>query len=75
MRSVHVTTPPIPPASPHRIRSRIGTDLAGGFYPAPHRYEVYLSPGRPHSLRVAITLALLRLSDSIATPLVASAGG
>ncbi|WP_262697798.1 MULTISPECIES: glutathione S-transferase C-terminal domain-containing protein [Streptomyces] len=73
LRSRHATSL-VPPASPHRIRSRIGTDLAGGFYPAPHRYEVYLSPGCPCSLRVAITLALLRLGDSIATTLVASPG-
>ncbi|MBP8534609.1 glutathione S-transferase C-terminal domain-containing protein [Streptomyces sp. MK37H] len=73
LRSGHETSF-VPPASPHRIRSRIGTDLAGGFYPAPHRYEVYLSPGCPNSLRVTITLALLRLSDSIATTLIASPG-
>lgn len=71
LRSCHATSL-VPSASPHRIRSRIGTDLAGGFYPAPHRYEVYLSPGCVHSLRVAITLGLLRLSDSIATTLVDS---
>ncbi|WPB95596.1 glutathione S-transferase C-terminal domain-containing protein [Streptomyces malaysiensis] len=71
LRSCHATSL-APPASPHRIRSRIGTDLAGGFYPAPHRYEVYLSPGSAHSLRVAITLSLLRLGDSIATTLIGS---
>ncbi|WP_053048400.1 glutathione S-transferase C-terminal domain-containing protein [Streptomyces antioxidans] len=35
---------------------------------------MFLSPGCPRSLRVAITLALLRLDDSIATILVTSPG-
>ncbi|MEU6762791.1 glutathione S-transferase C-terminal domain-containing protein [Streptomyces sp. NPDC046853] len=64
------------PRSPHGtrpapIRSRIGADLAGGFYPAPHRYHLYLSAGCPHSLRVSITLDLLGLRDSVATTLLA----
>jgi putative glutathione S-transferase len=60
-------------ASPrgHRIRSRIGVGLAGGFYPAPHRYQLYLSEGCPRSLRISITLDLLGLHDSVATTLVA----
>lgn len=55
--------------------SRIGVDLAGGFYPAPLRYNVYLAPGCPRSLRVSITLDLLALTDSVTiTPVPQSAG-
>ncbi|MEU9288728.1 glutathione S-transferase C-terminal domain-containing protein [Streptomyces sp. NPDC048275] len=45
--------------------------LAGGFYPAPHRYQLYLSEGCPCSLRISITLDLLGLRDSVATTLLA----
>ncbi|MDX3232725.1 glutathione S-transferase C-terminal domain-containing protein [Streptomyces sp. ME19-01-6] len=54
------------------FRSRIGVDVAGGYYPAPHRYQVFLSPGCPRSLRVSITLDLLRLGDSVTTVLLPS---
>ncbi|MGW3912042.1 cell envelope biogenesis protein OmpA [Streptomyces sp. NPDC005070] len=60
-----------PSALPHRVDSRIGVGLAGGFYPAPHRYELYLSRSCPFSLRIAITLGLLGLRDSVATTLLA----
>ncbi|MFJ2828160.1 glutathione S-transferase C-terminal domain-containing protein [Streptomyces sp. NPDC087263] len=60
-----------PSARPHRFRSRIGVGLAGGFYPAPHRYELYLSAHCPLSLRVSITHGLLGLKDSVATTLLA----
>ncbi|MFI6335566.1 glutathione S-transferase family protein [Streptomyces sp. NPDC050535] len=63
-----------PSARPHRFRSRIGVGLAGGFYPAPHRYELYLSTRCPLSLRVSITLGLLGLRDSVATTLLALPG-
>ncbi|MGW6058286.1 glutathione S-transferase C-terminal domain-containing protein [Streptomyces sp. NPDC055189] len=56
---------------PAPIRSRIGADLAGGFYPAPHRYHLYLSAGCPRSLCVSITLDLLGLRDSLTTTLLA----
>ncbi|MFF2463606.1 glutathione S-transferase C-terminal domain-containing protein [Streptomyces mirabilis] len=56
---------------PHRLRSRIGVGLAGGFYPAPHRYELFLSASCPHSLRISITLGLLGPTDSVATTLLA----
>ncbi|MCQ8188586.1 glutathione S-transferase C-terminal domain-containing protein [Streptomyces rugosispiralis] len=59
-----------PPVPPHRFRSRIGVDLAGGFYPVPHRYRLYLSASCPLSLRVSITLDLLGLRDTVATTLV-----
>lgn len=49
------------------FRDRIGTGPSGGFYPAPHRYHLYLSPGCPLSLRVSITLGLLRLEESVGT--------
>ncbi|WP_432189003.1 glutathione S-transferase C-terminal domain-containing protein [Streptomyces sp. Tue6028] len=55
------------PARAPRIRSRIGVGAAGGFYPAPHRYELYLSQGCPRSLRLSVTLRLLGLQDSVAT--------
>jgi putative glutathione S-transferase len=65
---------PLPRTSrPDRFRSRIGVDLAGGFYPAPRRYELFLSAGCPHSQRVAITLDLLGLRDSIVTTLLPAA--
>lgn len=62
---------------PDDFRSRIGVDVAGGFYPAPHRYQVFLSRGCPRSLRVSLTLDLLRLGDSVTTvflPSPAAAG-
>ncbi|MGW1504947.1 glutathione S-transferase C-terminal domain-containing protein [Streptomyces mirabilis] len=55
---------------PHRIRSRIGVGLAGGFYPAPHRYQLYLAEGCPRSLRITVTLELLGLHDSVPTTLL-----
>ncbi|MCX4596294.1 glutathione S-transferase C-terminal domain-containing protein [Streptomyces sp. NBC_01549] len=55
---------------PHRINSRIGVGLAGGFYPAPHRYQLYLCEGCPRSLRISITLELLGLHDSVAITLL-----
>ncbi|MFE9877773.1 glutathione S-transferase C-terminal domain-containing protein [Streptomyces sp. NPDC005784] len=64
-----------PPALPHSVHSRIGVGLAGGFYPAPHRYELYLSESCPLSLRIAITLDLLGLRDSLATTLLAPPAG
>jgi putative glutathione S-transferase len=63
------------PACPSHFGSRIGVDLAGGFYPAPHRYQVYLSAGCPQSLRVSITLGLLALTDSVTTTLLPQPAG
>lgn len=51
--------------------SRIGVGAAGGFYPAPHRYQLYLCAGCPRSLRLSITLGLLGLRDSVATTVLA----
>lgn len=61
------------PSSP--IHSRIGVGLAGGFYPAPHRYELFLSASCPRSLRISITLGLLGLKDSVATTLLGHPAG
>ncbi|MDX3070801.1 glutathione S-transferase C-terminal domain-containing protein [Streptomyces sp. MI02-7b] len=59
---------------PERFRSRIGVDVAGGFYPAPRRYEVFLTAARcPQSRRVAVTLDLLGLRDSVVTTVVPAA--
>ncbi|MEU5339714.1 MULTISPECIES: glutathione S-transferase C-terminal domain-containing protein [unclassified Streptomyces] len=58
---------PVPAARPHRFRGRIGVGLAGGFYPAPHRYQLYLSEACPYSARVAVVLDLLGLTDSLTT--------
>lgn len=55
---------------PHPFQSRIGVGLAGGFYPTPHRYDLYLSASCPGSLRISITLDLLGLKDSVATTLL-----
>ncbi|WP_345648841.1 glutathione S-transferase family protein [Streptomyces siamensis] len=62
---------PSGPARAPRIRSRIGEGVAGGFYPAPHRYELYLSQDCPRSLRLSVTLRLLGLQDSVATTVLA----
>ncbi|MFD0020549.1 glutathione S-transferase C-terminal domain-containing protein [Streptomyces sp. NPDC058382] len=64
-RAAHPRPPAAVPSSP--IHSRIGVGLAGGFYPAPHRYELFLSASCPRSLRISITLGLLGLQDSVAT--------
>ncbi|MFF3615015.1 cell envelope biogenesis protein OmpA [Streptomyces sp. NPDC002580] len=61
-----------PSVLPHQ--SRIGVGLAGGFYPAPHRYELYLTVSCPQSLRIEITLGLLGLEDSVATTFLTHPG-
>lgn len=65
------SAPPLPRAA----HSRIGVGLAGGFYPAPHRYEVYLAASCPRSLRISITLGLLGLTNSVATTLLTHPAG
>jgi len=60
----------VPSPLPHHFHSRIGVGLAGGFYPAPHRYELFLSVSCPRSLRISISLGLLGLKDSVATTLL-----
>ncbi|WP_405718535.1 glutathione S-transferase C-terminal domain-containing protein [Streptomyces sp. NBC_01537] len=58
-----------------RFRDRIGAGPSLGFYPAPHRYHLYLSPGCPLSLRVSITLGLLGLEDSVGTTVLSDPAG
>lgn len=69
--SGHRPNAAVPSPVPHRFHSRIGVGLAGGFYPAPHRYELFLSVSCPRSLRISISLGLLGLKDSVATTLLA----
>ncbi|WP_405577696.1 glutathione S-transferase C-terminal domain-containing protein [Streptomyces sp. NBC_01190] len=49
------------------MRGRISTEAGGGFYPAPQRYRLYLSPGSPRSMRVSATLGLLGLTGVVVT--------
>ncbi|WP_316755796.1 glutathione S-transferase C-terminal domain-containing protein [Streptomyces herbicida] len=69
--SGHRPSAAVPSPLPHLFHSRIGVGLAGGFYPAPHRYELFLSGSCPRSLRISISLDLLGLKDSVATTLLA----
>ncbi|MFI1438910.1 cell envelope biogenesis protein OmpA [Streptomyces fructofermentans] len=71
----HSTSAARPATRPHPFRDRIGVGLAGGFYPAPHRYRLFLREGCPRSLRVRITLDLLGLRTSLTTTVLARSGG
>ncbi|MEO3754515.1 glutathione S-transferase C-terminal domain-containing protein [Streptomyces sp. B6B3] len=53
------------PTQPHPFRGRIGPDASSGYYPAPHRYQLYLSLSCPGCLGIAITYDLLRLHDRV----------
>ncbi|WP_234010297.1 cell envelope biogenesis protein OmpA [Streptomyces sp. SPB074] len=48
------------------VRERIGVAGGHGFYPVPHRYALYLTPRRADTLRVAVTVRLLGLADTLA---------
>ncbi|MCX4903517.1 glutathione S-transferase C-terminal domain-containing protein [Streptomyces sp. NBC_00878] len=61
------TSVPRSVSRPDRFRSRIGVGLAGGFYPAPRRYHLYLCETCPRSRRIAVVLDLLGLRDSLTT--------
>lgn len=63
------------PGTPPRFRDRIGADTGGGYYPAAHRYHLYLSLGCPGSMRISITLGLLGLKDSVGTTFLPSPPG
>ncbi|MGA5290890.1 glutathione S-transferase C-terminal domain-containing protein [Streptomyces pseudogriseolus] len=45
------------------FRGRIGDDPRSGYYAAPHRYRLHLSPACPHCLQIAVTHSLLGLGD------------
>ncbi|MEU1084480.1 glutathione S-transferase C-terminal domain-containing protein [Streptomyces sp. NPDC005908] len=45
------------------FRGRIGDDPHSGYYAAPHRYRLHLSPACPHCLQIAVTHSLLGLGD------------
>ncbi|MFG3722527.1 glutathione S-transferase C-terminal domain-containing protein [Streptomyces massasporeus] len=49
------------PTAVPSFRSRIGCDTRGGFYAAPQRYRLHLSPSCPDSLQIAVTHSLLGL--------------
>ncbi|MEV8115479.1 glutathione S-transferase C-terminal domain-containing protein [Streptomyces xiamenensis] len=52
--------------TPPEFRGRIFSDVRSGFHAAPHRYHLYLSLSCPSCLRIAITHALLGLTDTVA---------
>jgi putative glutathione S-transferase len=47
------------------VRQRIGRAGGHGFYPVPHRYALYLTPRRADALRVAVTVRLLGLGQTL----------
>ncbi|MFJ2745160.1 hypothetical protein ACIO3O_36510 [Streptomyces sp. NPDC087440] len=63
-RSSLPCTPDTPRPVP-LVRGRIGVDRAGGFYPAPHRYELFLTEGCPASRALLSAVALLGLKGSV----------
>ncbi|CAM5548320.1 glutathione S-transferase C-terminal domain-containing protein [Streptomyces purpurascens] len=64
MPAAPLTTVPSLP-SPPPFRGRIGCDANSGYYAAPRRYRLHLSPSCPHCLRIAITHSLLGLEDTL----------
>ncbi|MEV0848415.1 cell envelope biogenesis protein OmpA [Streptomyces sp. NPDC049954] len=56
------------------FRGRIGSSAARGFYPAPHRYEVYLRGHCPDALRVFVTLGLLGLREEVPVTVLGTPG-
>ncbi|ANB10457.1 glutathione S-transferase [Streptomyces ambofaciens] len=52
------------------FRSRIGCDPRSGYYAAPHRYRLHLSPPCPHCLRIAVAHSLLGLDDILPVTLL-----
>lgn len=45
------------------FRGRIGCDARSGYYAAPRRYRLHLSPSCPDCLQIAVTHSLLGLDD------------
>ncbi|TDC19775.1 glutathione S-transferase family protein [Streptomyces sp. 8K308] len=68
-RSSSTTSSPAGTPTPF-IRGRIGPNAAHGYYPAAHRYHLYLSLSCPGCLRIAITHALLGLEDRVTRTLL-----
>ncbi|GAB2926124.1 glutathione S-transferase C-terminal domain-containing protein [Streptomyces mayteni] len=65
------TTPSLPACTPaSSIRGRIGPDADHGYYPAAHRYHLYLALSCPGCLRIAVTHALLGLEGRISRTLL-----
>ncbi|MGY0489855.1 glutathione S-transferase C-terminal domain-containing protein [Streptomyces sp. WG-D5] len=62
-----------PSAAPSSIRSRIGCDARSGYYAAPHRYRLHLSPACPCCLQIAVTHSLLGLDDTLPVTLLPAA--
>ncbi|MER7814869.1 glutathione S-transferase C-terminal domain-containing protein [Streptomyces sp. NPDC096153] len=63
----------MPATSPTAVppfRNRIGCDARSGYYPAPHRYRLHLSPACPHCLQIAVTHSLLGLDDTLPVTLL-----
>ncbi|MDQ0790595.1 putative glutathione S-transferase [Streptomyces sp. B3I7] len=52
------------------LRGRIGRDARSGYYAAPRRYRLHLSPSCPHCLRIAVTHSLLGLDDVLPVTLL-----
>ncbi|MFD7293455.1 glutathione S-transferase C-terminal domain-containing protein [Streptomyces sp. NPDC059897] len=60
------TAPTVVPS----FRSRIGCDARSGYYAAPHRFRLHLSPACPHCLQIAVTHSLLGLDDTLPVTLL-----
>ncbi|MEZ7156633.1 glutathione S-transferase C-terminal domain-containing protein [Streptomyces sp. MAD19A] len=54
------------------FRGRIGDDPRSGYYAAPHRYRLHLSPTCPHCLQIAVTHGLLGLGDVLPVTLLSA---
>ncbi|MET8468253.1 glutathione S-transferase C-terminal domain-containing protein [Streptomyces sp. NPDC006422] len=52
------------------FRSRIGCDARSGYYAAPHRFRLHLSPACPYCLQIAVTHGLLGLDDTLPVTLL-----
>ncbi|MGW2340080.1 glutathione S-transferase C-terminal domain-containing protein [Streptomyces sp. NPDC001661] len=58
------------PTAVPSFRSRIGCDARSGYYAAPHRFRLHLSPACPHCLQIAVTHGLLGLDDTLPVTLL-----
>ncbi|MEU2264458.1 glutathione S-transferase C-terminal domain-containing protein [Streptomyces sp. NPDC019645] len=62
--------PATSPTAVPSFRSRIGHDARSGYYTAPHRYRLHLSPACPHCLQIAVTHSLLALDETLPVTLL-----